>query len=251
MKKVFPFLFTLIISVSLSAQGEEIILNSNLKLIPISDNFYIHVSNLKLQSGNNFPCNGLVYINDKKCLIVDTPTDNKLSKDLINWIKDIKNAEVIGIVPTHWHVDCAGGLKAFHDDNIISYSNKLTKDTLDMQKLESPEKTFQSEQYITVGNKKVKLFYPGPGHTRDNIVVWFDEDTILFGGCLVKSYNSKSLGYTGDAVLDKWEETLIKVKNEYPDAKIIIPGHGKPGGMELIDNSIDLVHAFNGNRTKD
>ena len=32
----------------------------------------------------------------------------------------------------------------------------------------------------------LKVFYPGPGHTSDNITVGIDGTDIAFGGCLIK-----------------------------------------------------------------
>ena len=45
----------------------------------------------------------------------------------------------------------------------------------------------------------LKVFYPGPGHTSDNITVGIDGTDIAFGGCLIKDSKAKSLGNLGDA----------------------------------------------------
>ena len=44
-----------------------------------------------------------------------------------------------------------------------------------------------------------RYFYPGPGHTSDNITVGIDGTDIAFGGCLIKDSKAKSLGNLGDA----------------------------------------------------
>ena len=46
---------------------------------------------------------------------------------------------------------------------------------------------------------RLKVFYPGPGHTSDNITVGIDGTDIAFGGCLIKDSKAKSLGNLGDA----------------------------------------------------
>ena len=43
------------------------------------------------------------------------------------------------------------------------------------------------------------VFYPGPGHTSDNITVGIDGTDIAFGGRLIKDSKAKSLGNLGDA----------------------------------------------------
>ena len=32
----------------------------------------------------------------------------------------------------------------------------------------------------------MEVFYPGPGHAPDNVVVWVGRERLLFGGCLLK-----------------------------------------------------------------
>jgi glyoxylase-like metal-dependent hydrolase (beta-lactamase superfamily II) len=65
----------------------------------------------------------------------------------------------------------------------------------------------------------------GEGHSRDNIVIWFPDLKILFGGCLVKSVESQGLGNTADANLREWGPSVRRVMKKYPKAKYVIPGH--------------------------
>jgi len=75
-------------------------------------------------------------------------------------------------------------------------------------------------------------------------VVWIPAKKVLFGGCLVKALNAKNLGNTTEADLTAYPKTLKKVKETYPDAKTVIPGHGQPGSLELIDHTINLCKAM-------
>lgn len=226
--------------ITLSAQPKEIIINNDLIIIPISQNSYRHISYVDYK-GSKVPCNGLVYFNDDECIVVDTPTSDSVSIELINWIQENKKAKIVGVVSTHWHDDCAGGLQAFHNEKILSYSFEFTRDTLITQNLPAPQYVFSDSMKIKVGNKFAELYYPGPGHVKDNIVVWFEDEKILFGGCLVKEFKSQSIGYIGDADLNNWDKTLTKVKVKFPEAKVVIPGHWDTGGLELIDKSIEIV----------
>lgn len=89
----------------------------------------------------------------------------------------------------------------------------------------------------TVAEGAIEVFYPGPGHSSDNIVVWLPEHKFLFGGCFVKSLNSKSLGYTDDADIEKWPHSMQKLINNYPTVKRVLPGHGKIGNTELLTHT--------------
>ena len=89
------------------------------------------------------------------------------------------------------------------------------------------------------GGTKVHNFYPGEAHTRDNIVTWIPAEATIFGGCMVKSIDA-SKGNLADANVKAWPTTIRAIRSKYPSAKIIIPGHGDPGGKELLDYTIRL-----------
>ncbi len=50
----------------------------------------------------------------------------------------------------------------------------------------------------------------------------------------------RAIGYLGDANTDQWAATVQQIKLKYPNAEIVIPGHGKPGGTELLEYTIKL-----------
>jgi metallo-beta-lactamase class B len=77
----------------------------------------------------------------------------------------------------------------------------------------------------------------------DNLVVYFDVSgkKILFGGSIVRPLENRRLGYTGDANLSEWPKSLQRILEKFPSCKIVIPGHGKWGGKELIKHTIDLL----------
>jgi metallo-beta-lactamase class B len=76
-------------------------------------------------------------------------------------------------------------------------------------------------------------------HSPDNIVTWIPGEKILFGGCMVKAMDA-GRGNHSDANLQQWSATISKVKKEFPQAKIVISGHGDHGGTELLDYTIKM-----------
>ncbi len=79
----------------------------------------------------------------------------------------------------------------------------------------------------------LELFFPGPCHTRDNILVWLPHQRVLFGGCFVKSVTADSLGNVEDAALRDWPASLGRVRAAYPSPSMVIPGHGTIHGESL------------------
>jgi metallo-beta-lactamase class B len=239
---VFIRFIILLFYSSLNAQINEIItISEDLEIKQISDNVYIHISYFDLRIAPHFPANGVVYADSGKVLVIDTPWRIKESQLLINWIKESLNAEIVGIVPTHHHRDCMGGLEAFHQAGVRSYAAQLTAKLAEKKKLTVPQITFQDSLRIKLNEKDVICHFFGGGHSLDNIIVWFPEEKLLFGGCAVKALNWRGLGNLTDADVYQWPNTLKKVISIYPGANIVIPGHGDFGDMELIHHTLQLL----------
>jgi hypothetical protein len=58
---------------------------------------------------------------------------------------------------------------------------------------------------------------------------------------MVKDIHAKGLGNPADAVVKEWSQTIQKVVEKFPDAKIVIPGHGQIGGKELLTHTQKLL----------
>ena len=234
-------LFLIVFScLKIYAQDSTIQISNDLKLIRLSQNFYIHVSYEDLQSSKHFPANGLICIDNTKAYMIDTPWNNRITADLLHWLQNSLKVEVAALVATHWHVDCMGGLDQIHQAGITSYASALTCKFAAEHNLPVPKICFKDSMVIESKSQSIHLVYVGKGHTADNIVVWFPEQKILFGGCLVKGIRWKGLGYTADADLDEWPQTLKKLLQMFPQAKIVIPGHGDYGSLNLIQHTLGL-----------
>ena len=102
-----------------------------------------------------------------------------------------------------------------------------------------PQHDFKNNIEIEVGSASVLIKHFGAGHTEDNVVGYVPMEKALFGGCLLKSVKA-SKGNLEDANVSEWASTVRKIKQEFPELNIVIPGHGKSGGMELLDYTIQL-----------
>ena len=74
----------------------------------------------------------------------------------------------------------------------------------------------------------LKVFYPGPGHTSDNITVGIDGTDIAFGGCLIKDSKAKSLGNLGDADTEHYAASARAFGAAFPKASMIVMSHSAP-----------------------
>lgn len=217
----------------------EIYKSDNLTITQVSENSFIHTSFKQTNDFGNVPCNGLVVRNNNETIVFDTPTNNTISEELIKWINDSLHSKINAIIPTHFHDDCLGGLEAFHNHNIPSYAYFKTIELAKENNFTVPKNSFTDSVILKVGDKEIITKFFGEGHTRDNVVGYFPSEDVLFGGCLLKELEA-SKGYLGDANVSVWSSTVEKVKKEYPNVKIVVPGHGKYGNQKLLDYTIEL-----------
>ena len=217
----------------------KVFTNGNLIVTQISENSFVHTSYLQTKDFGNVPCNGLIIRSNNEAIVFDTPTNNNNSKELIVWIKNKLGCKIKAIVPTHFHEDCLGGLKAFHDDGIVSFASSKTVELAIKNDFEVPKNKFFNLVDMKFGTENVIVKYFGEGHTKDNVVAYFPKEKVLFGGCLIKEIGA-SKGYLGDANVDEWAGTVKDIKEHYNDVKIVVPGHGMYGNQLLLDYTIDL-----------
>ncbi|ROH90594.1 subclass B1 metallo-beta-lactamase [Chryseobacterium cucumeris] len=243
-KNILVILFSLIM-LSCSTQSKnsfkakKIYESKTLIITQISENCFIHTSFKQTNDFGNVPCNGLIVKDYHETVVFDTPTNDKSSEELIQWINENLDSKIKAIVPTHFHDDSLGGLMAFHKKNIPSYSYVKTIELARENNFVIPENSFNDSVILKVGDKDVIAKFFGEGHTKDNAVGYFPNENILFGGCLLKELEAGK-GYLGDANVSAWSNTVEKVKKEYPDVKIVVPGHGDYGDGKLLDYTITL-----------
>jgi metallo-beta-lactamase class B len=186
------------------------------------------------------PANGLLVLDRREAMLIDLPWTDEQTAALFEWIETNCDARVRTVVPTHFHEDCMGGLREAHRRRALSYALDRTILEASRRHLPIPQNAFQDEIVLSCGGKPVEVRYFGAAHTRDNVVVWLPRQKILFGGCLVKSLNAESLGNTADGDTKAYPTTLRKVRAAYPQARIVVPGHGRWGGLELINHTLVL-----------
>lgn len=212
--------------------GQEIRISDNLILQKLANDCYVHTQH------NN---NGLIYISNGQAIIVSTPDSDIETQNLIHWVRNEKHATIVGYIIDRWHPDAMGGLDVVQKNGIKTYSYELTRQIARKKGLPIPDIGFNPQKVIDVGDKQVICHFLGEAHTPDGIVVWIPDEKILFGGNEIRAYNGW-VGNISDANLDKWSETVQKIKKEYGSAEIVIPGHGNYGGVELIDYTINLYN---------
>ena len=81
----------------------------------------------------------------------------------------------------------------------------------------------------------------GPGHAPDNIVIWFEKEKILYGGCLIKSIEDTTLGNLSDADIKAYATTIENVQRTCKKPKHIITGHNDWTNTKSLKHTLEMA----------
>lgn len=212
----------------------------DLKITPLVGDYYIFTT-YKPINGNPFPSNGMYCLSPEGAVLFDTPWDTTQFQPLLDSIFARHQQKVIACISTHSHDDRTAGLEFFRKKGIKTYSSKQTYDLCKERNEKQAEFYFTKDTSFTFGHHRFDTYYPGEGHTKDNIVIWCNDAKIVYGGCLVKSTENNGLGYIADANMNEWARTIKNVMKKYPKRGYVIPGHFGWGNKRGLEHSLGLL----------
>lgn len=232
MKRLIQIAFLLLLSFNSFGQS--------LKITQLVDNFYVYTTYHDFD-GEPFPSNSMYLVTYEGVVLIDTPWDEKQFQPFLDSIEKRHHKKVILSISTHHHADRTAGIDYYKSKGIKTYSSKMTKKWCKKKKEPIAEFTFEKDTLFTIGGYKIQTFYPGKGHAPDNIVVWFEKDKVLYGGCFIKSTESQGLGNLSDADLKAWPKSIQKVIKEFPNPSFIIPGHQDWTNNQSLQHTLKLL----------
>ena len=247
--------------------------------LPVDPDVFIEITpDLKarqIQEGvfeitHSFPweANSLAVVMDDHLVLVDTPWTPQATQEMLAWLEAQVGSKQIVAINSHFHLDNLGGNQYLAAQNIPIYGSDLTVELLRERghasldqtiswlknqedtrfveafsslELTPPSKIFNLREGLKLefSGETVQVYYPGPAHSLDNVVVYFPERKLLFGGCMIIGWDA--IGNTFDADLAAWPDSVRQLQQF--DYKILVPGHGSRLDPELIDHTLSLLAA--------
>ena len=209
----------------------------------LADHIWLHTSWLKVGQAYA-PSNGLVVMGDGEVLLIDTAWTEPQTDALLRRIGEVAPGAPITLLVTHAHEDRMAGLHLLHRRGARSLAHAETRALATARGFGTVQQSWSgSEAMIGPGGRRVELLYPGPAHTRDNVVAYVPDAELLFGGCMIRSKALDTLGNMADAVLCRWPAALDAVARRFGRANTVVPGHGDAGAGDLIDHTRALAQA--------
>ncbi len=94
-----------------------------------------------------------------------------------------------------------------------------------------PKETYTgSPRILSDGTRRVELYNFGWGHTRGDTLVYLPKEQIL---CMGDAVGNGSYSDSKHAYMGHWAEEIRGARKL--KVKTVLPGHGPPGGPELLD----------------
>ena len=221
----------------------------------VSSHVYVIHGPLELPNETNegFMNNPAFIVTGEGVVVIDPGSSVHTGNMLLREIRKVTDKPVIAVFDTHVHGDHWLGndavRRAFPDADIYAHHktismidggegqswldlmHTMTKGATDGTKIVNAEDALTGGEDLSIGGHQFQIIHLGQAHTVTDIMILYKEDNVLFTGDNVAN---KRLIRLVDASFKGSIETIEAAKNLNP--AVVIPGHGKTGGTELLDN---------------
>jgi metallo-beta-lactamase class B len=235
MKKIAIILFLFVFSLGVFGQTSDA-----LQISQLSGDFYIFTT-YQTYKDAKVPANGMYLVTNEGVVMFDTPWDKTQMQPLLNHIKTKHDKDVVMTVSTHFHEDRTNGIEFLKSKGVKTYTTTKTDELSQKEGNERAEFLLEKDTAFTIGQYKFQTFYPGEGHAPDNIVVWFPNEKILYGGCFIKSTEADDIGNLSDANINEWSQSIKNVQKKFKNPKFVIPGHQGWASTKSLKHTLKLI----------
>ena len=215
-----------------------------LEITRLTDNFYVYTTYHLLGKDLVYPANSMYLVTARGVVLFDTPWDTTQFQPLLDSIEAKHHKKVIACFATHSHEDRTAGLEFYRAKGIRTFTSRKTDSICAIRNNKRAEFLLQGDSSFHIGGYQFLVFFPGAGHTSDNLVVWFDKQKILYGGCFIKSTAAADLGNLADADTQAWPASIKKVQLQCKAIRYVIPGHQDWTNPNSLEHTLALLEAY-------
>lgn len=207
----------------------------------VSDNIYIFTSDLYAQVTA-----GAIVTPGGTILIDSLPFPGE-TRELASFIPKVSPDGVKYIILTHYHADHAYGAYLFPEADLICHAlcreflqergrpaleeAKMHEPLLEEVTLRLPDVTFEGEDMaLQLAGQVVHLIY-APGHTRDLVMVYVDDEQVLFASDTIMPVPS-----IVDGDVEAFRESLTRIQDM--EVKNLVQGHGEVVLVGEVDKAV-------------
>ncbi|MXO90536.1 subclass B1 metallo-beta-lactamase [Pontixanthobacter aquaemixtae] len=213
----------------------------------IAPTVWQHTSYLDLPGFGAVASNGLIIVDGDRSVLVDTAWTVQQTEVILRWTEQELKRPIRAAVVTHAHSDKMGGIDALHSAGVATYAHPLSNRLAPANDLTPAlnELNFDADGWAALPADgslgPLRVYYPGPGHTDDNITVAISGTAIAFGGCLIKASDARSLGNLADADVGHYTKAVENFAAAFPQASTIAMSHSKLDDRDAIKRTLRLA----------
>ncbi len=227
-----------VIEPSAAEPPDEVVLAEDVRVYRLAPGVWVHVT-LAGKDWGHTPANGLIIEDGASSLLIETGWTPRQAERLLDWARDALHRPVRAALVTHFHLDRIGGIPALGARGVpVSAREETARRVAERGMSATLQPLADAQEW-----GPLSVFFPGAGHSPDNLVVADGDRGLLYGGCFVKDASARDLGNLEDADVAAWPRSLERVRQRFPDARQVLPGHGEPGGPELLTHTQALLRA--------
>ncbi len=250
MKQLYLFFAVMIISVQAANAGYL----DRFQAEKVSDHVYVIHGPLELPNAENegFMNNPAFIVTDNGVVVIDPGSSVHTGNMLLREIRKVTDMPVIAVFDTHVHGDHWLGndavQRSYPDADIYAHHktismidngegqswldlmHDMTKGATGGTSIVNASDALKGGEDLSIGGHQFQIIHQGKAHTATDIMILYKQDNVLFTGDNVTNNRIIPLA---DASFRGSIETIEKAKSL--EAAIVVPGHGKTGGVELLD----------------
>jgi glyoxylase-like metal-dependent hydrolase (beta-lactamase superfamily II) len=229
-----------------------------LDLIKVTESLYMAKGHYGLPSKENrgFVSNSYGLLTREGWIVIDTLSTPELAREFIAGLRKIKEAPVLYVIITHYHMDHWFGISAYKEigakviahrnlkefyedgsaDAVLEAVKKSFPGVFEGVRLAPPDIVVDSPVKLRVGRKVIEIIPMTPAHTNTDLVVKVGD--MMFVGDLV-SY--RRIPFLGDRNVStkRWLRVLERIKRMRP--RMLLGGHGDPMDLRAVDWTRDYI----------
>ena len=219
----------------------------------ISENTWVMHGPLELPNPENkgFMNNPAIVITSAGLVMIDPGSTVHVGKHVLQETKKVSDLPVVAVFNTHIHGDhwlanqaiktaypdaklyghpkMIAAVEGGEGDNWVSLMNSMTKGASAGTEVVAPDNAVDDTNIITIGDTRFKIHHNGVAHTKTDIMIEDQTNSVVFLGDNVLA---KRLPRMSDGTFMGSVDAIDKILKT--GAKTYVPGHGQSGDESMV-----------------
>ncbi|MDO9225442.1 MAG: MBL fold metallo-hydrolase [Pseudomonadota bacterium] len=194
-------------------------------------------------ANQGFMSNAGFVVTREGVVVFDTLGSPSLASAMLQRIREVTSAPIKRVIVSHYHADHFYGIQVFKDAGAEIWAHEGARHTVgsedwrlrlqqreallgtwindQTQRFPTPDLWLSGDTDFELGGLHFKIRHVGPAHAPEDLVMFVEEEGVLFVGDLV--FKGR-VPFVGDADSRRWLKALDTLIAFQP--KILVPGHG-------------------------